>query len=66
MPLADRQIKNAKPTVKAYKLTDDGELYLHRITPRPPMLERVERAGWRGKNARRGNPPPLFTVVHLA
>ena len=28
MPLTDRQIKNAKPADKAYKLTDGSGLYL--------------------------------------
>ena len=28
MPLTDRQIKNAKPAEKAYKLTDGSGLYL--------------------------------------
>ena len=28
MPLINRQIKNAKPTAKAYKLTDGSRLYL--------------------------------------
>lgn len=31
----------------------------------PPMVEQAERAALRGKNALRGNPPPLFAVVHL-
>jgi len=30
-----------------------------------PMVELAERAALRGKNALRGNPPPLFAVVHL-
>ena len=32
MPLTDRQIKNAKPAEKAYKLTDGSGLYLQ-VTP---------------------------------
>ncbi len=32
MPLTDRQIKNAKPAGKAYKLTDGSGLYLQ-VTP---------------------------------
>ena len=31
----------------------------------PPMVEQAERAALRGEDARRGNPPPLFAVVHL-
>ena len=31
----------------------------------PPMVEQAERAALHGEDARRGNPPPLFTVVHL-
>ena len=32
MPLTDRQIKNAKPAAKAYKLADGRGLYLQ-VTP---------------------------------
>ncbi|EGY51635.1 integrase [Neisseria shayeganii 871] len=32
MPLNNRRIRNAKPSVKPYKLTDGGGLYLHVIT----------------------------------
>lgn len=31
----------------------------------PPMVEQAERAALHGEDARRGNPPPLFAVVHL-
>ena len=31
----------------------------------PPMVEQAEREALRGEDARRGNPPPLFAVVHL-
>lgn len=31
----------------------------------PPMVEQAARAALRGEDARRGNPPPLFAVVHL-
>ena len=43
MPLNDRQIKNAKPKIKAYKLTDGGGLYLH-ITPAGGKLWKLDYA----------------------
>ena len=41
MPLTDRQIKNAKPADKAYKLADGGGLYLQ-ITPAGGKLWRLK------------------------
>ncbi|UOO81614.1 integrase arm-type DNA-binding domain-containing protein [Uruburuella testudinis] len=41
MPLNDRQIKNAKPADKAYKLADSGGLYLQ-ITPAGGKLWRLK------------------------
>ncbi len=41
MPLNDRQIKNAKPADKAYKLADGGGLYLQ-ITPAGGKLWRLK------------------------
>ncbi|WP_049258963.1 Arm DNA-binding domain-containing protein [Eikenella corrodens] len=43
MPLTDRQIKNAKPTDKAYKLTDGSGLYLQ-VTPAGGKLWRFDYA----------------------
>ena len=43
MPLNDRQIKNAKPADKSYKLTDGGGLYLQ-ITPAGGKLWRFDYA----------------------
>ena len=34
-------------------------------TKPPLMVEQAERAALNGEDARRGNPPPLFAVVHL-
>ena len=31
----------------------------------PPMVEQAERAALRGKNALRGNPPPLLVISHI-
>ena len=41
MPLTDRQIKNAKPADKAYKLADGGGLYLQ-VTPAGGKLWRLK------------------------
>ena len=41
MPLTDRQIKNAKPAAKAYKLTDGSGLYLQ-VTPAGGKLWRFD------------------------
>ena len=43
MPLTDRQIKNAKPADKAYKLTDGSGLYLQ-VTPAGGKLWRFDYA----------------------
>ncbi len=43
MPLTDRQIKNAKPAAKAYKLTDGSGLYLQ-VTPAGGKLWRFDYA----------------------
>lgn len=43
MPLTDRQIKNAKPADKAYKLTDCSGLYLQ-VTPTGGKLWRFDYA----------------------
>lgn len=43
MPLNDRQIRNAKPADKSYKLTDGGGLYLQ-ITPAGGKLWRFDYA----------------------
>ena len=43
MPLTDRQIKNAKPADKAYKLTDASGLYLQ-VTPAGGKLWRFDYA----------------------
>ena len=41
MPLNDRQIKNARPADKAYKLADSGGLYLQ-VTPAGGKLWRLK------------------------
>ena len=49
MPLTDRQIKNAKPADKVYKLADGGGLYLQ-ITPAGGKLWRLKyRVGGKEK-----------------
>ena len=49
MPLTDRQIKNAKPADKAYKLADGGGLYLQ-VTPAGGKLWRLKyRVGGKEK-----------------
>ena len=49
MPLTDRQIKNAKPTAKPYKLTDGSGLYLQ-VTPAGGKLWRLKyRVGGKEK-----------------
>ena len=49
MPLTDRQIKNAKPAAKAYKLADGGGLYLQ-VTPAGGKLWRLKyRVGGKEK-----------------
>lgn len=41
MPLNDRQIRNAKPSDKPYKLADGGGLYLY-VTPAGGRLWRLK------------------------
>ena len=49
MPLTDRQIKNAKPAAKAYKLSNGGGLYLQ-VTPAGGKLWRLKyRVGGKEK-----------------
>ena len=65
MPLTDRQIKNAKPADKAYKLADGGGLYLQ-VTPAGGKLWRLKyRVGGKEKLLSIGKYPLKAVELNL-